>query len=117
MIYHFLQAIIALKLCCKASWNYVVDLCKIHANKSHVSHDDISEKTIADFVTEASEKIAFLLELHQESNFKIHGIITESLICWSVSENLIATLPTPVSLVKGWVKVTFNGSLPALALF
>ncbi|KAI3445664.1 hypothetical protein Pfo_002329 [Paulownia fortunei] len=101
------EAIKALKLCCKASWNYVVDLCKMHADKSHVSHDDLSEKAIADFVMEASEKIAFLLELNQEGNCKINGIIKESLKCWSVSENLIATLPTPVSLVKEWVKIQY----------
>ncbi|KAK6156913.1 hypothetical protein DH2020_011161 [Rehmannia glutinosa] len=101
------EAIKALKLCCKASWYYVVDLCKLHVEKSHVSHDDVPEKDISDFVTEASGKIAFLLELNREGNCKINGIIKESLECWSVSENLIATLPTPVSLVKEWVKIQY----------
>ncbi|KAK6156938.1 hypothetical protein DH2020_011186 [Rehmannia glutinosa] len=101
------EAIKALKLCCKASWYYVVDLCKLHVEKSHVSHDDVPEKDISDFGTEASGKIAFLLELNREGNCKINGIIKESLECWSVSENLIATLPTPVSLVKEWVKIQY----------
>lgn len=104
----FVQAIKALKLCCKASWNYVVDLCKIHVSKSQVCHDDVSQNSIADFIMEASEKLAFLLELNQDGNSKINGIITESLVCWSVSENLIATLPTPMPLVKKWVKVTLD---------
>lgn len=113
----FLQAIKALKLCCKASWNYVLDLCKLHMTKSHVSHEDLSEKSIADFIMEASDKVAFLLDLNGEDNVKMNGIIRETIICWSNSENLIATLPTPASLIKEWVKVTFESSLPAVALF
>ncbi|KAH6777375.1 hypothetical protein C2S51_008687 [Perilla frutescens var. frutescens] len=102
------EAIKALKMCCKASWNYVVDLCKIHMTKSHVSQDDISEKSIVDFVMEASDKIAFLLELNQEGNLKMNRIIKESIICWSNSENLIVTLPTPASLIKEWVKIQYK---------
>ncbi|KAL7119495.1 hypothetical protein ACP275_02G066600 [Erythranthe tilingii] len=101
------EAIKALKLCCKASWNYVAYLSRMHVEKSHVSCDDLSEKAIAEFIMEASQKVAFLLQLNQESNFKINGIIKKSLICWSVSENLIATVPTPVSLIKEWVKVQY----------
>ncbi|PIN10712.1 Separase [Handroanthus impetiginosus] len=102
------EAIKALKLCCKASWNYVVDLCKMHVDESHLPHDDLSEKAIADFVKEASDKVAFLLELNQEGNCKINGIITESLKCWSVAENLIESLPIPASLVKEWVKIQYS---------
>ncbi|GER26714.1 separase [Striga asiatica] len=101
------EATKALKLCCKAAWYNVVDLCKVYVNKSQVSHDDLSEKDIADFVTEASGKVAFLLELNQDAYYKINGIIKESLKCWSISENLIAILPTPVSLVKEWVKIQY----------
>ncbi|KAL6545762.1 hypothetical protein OROGR_009636 [Orobanche gracilis] len=101
------EATKALKLCCKASWYYVVGLSKMYVNKSHVSHDYLSEKDITDFVTEASGKIAFLLELNQVGKCKINGIIEESLKCWSVSENLIATLPAPVYLVKEWVKIQY----------
>ncbi|KAL3620880.1 hypothetical protein CASFOL_035792 [Castilleja foliolosa] len=107
------EATKVLKLCCKASWYYVVELCKMHVNKSHMSRDDLSEKDIADFVTEASGKIAFLLELNQEGNCKINGLIKESLECWSVSEILIGTLPTPVSLVKEWVKIQYSLSKDA----
>lgn len=95
----------------------MLDLCKLHITKSHVSHDDLSEKSIADFIIEASDKVAFLLELNGEDKFKMIGIIRETIICWSNSESLIATLPTPASLIKEWVKVTFESSLPALALF
>ncbi|KAL3814465.1 hypothetical protein ACJIZ3_015733 [Penstemon smallii] len=101
------EGVKALKLCCKASWVYLVNLCKMHADKSHVSHEDLSEKAIADFIEEASEKIAFLLELNQESMCKINGIIEESFKCWSVAESHITTLPTPASLVKKWVKVEY----------
>lgn len=110
-----LQAFKALKMCCKALWNYIVDLCKIEMTKSQVSEDYMSEKSIPDLVMEASDKVALLLQLNQKCNFKVNGIIRESIICWSNSENLIATLPTPVSLIKEWVKVTFYISLPALA--
>ncbi|KAL6535082.1 hypothetical protein OROMI_026456 [Orobanche minor] len=60
------KVIKALKLCCKAFWKYVVDLCSIHRNKSQESHD-VSETSIANFVKEASDTTAFLLELYQES--------------------------------------------------
>ncbi|KAK4438264.1 Separase [Sesamum alatum] len=101
------EALKALKLCCKASWNYVVDLCKMHVDKSRASRDDISEKAIADFAMEASEKVAFLLELGREGKCKINGIIKECVKCWCVAENLIAMLPTPASLIKEWVKIQF----------
>ncbi|KAL0422316.1 UNVERIFIED_CONTAM: Separase [Sesamum latifolium] len=101
------KALKALKLCCKASWNYVVDLCKMHVDKSHASRADMSEKAIADFAMEASEKVAFLLELNREGNCKINGIIKECVKCWCVAENLIGMLPTPASLIKEWVKIQF----------
>lgn len=86
----------------------MVDLCKIHMTKSCVSQYDISEKSIADFVMEASDKVASLLQLNQEVSFKVDAIVRESIICWSKSENLIATLPTPVTLIKEWVKVIWT---------
>ncbi|KAG8368750.1 hypothetical protein BUALT_Bualt15G0078400 [Buddleja alternifolia] len=101
------EATKALKLCCRASWSYVVNLCKMHADKSHGPHNVLSEKAIADVVKEASEKTAFLLELNRESNCKIKDSVKESLISWSVAESSIATLPTPVSLVKEWVKIEY----------
>ncbi|XP_057803899.1 separase isoform X2 [Salvia miltiorrhiza] len=104
------EAFKALKMCCKALWNYVVDLCKVETTKSHVAQDDMSEKSIADFVMEASDKVAFLMQLNQEGDFKVNGIIRESIICWSNSENLIATLPTPASLIKEWVKIQYKMS-------
>lgn len=107
MLSIYVQARKALKLCCNASWNYVVNLCKLHGEKSHESHDDLSENAIADFVVEASEKVVFLVELSRECNSKLNGIITESLKGWCVAENLIATLPIPSRLIKEWVKVKF----------
>ncbi|XP_020551646.1 separase [Sesamum indicum] len=101
------EALKALKLCCKASWNYVVDLCKMHVDKSHAYRDDLSEKAIADFAMEASEKVAFLLELNREGNCKIDGIIKECVKCWCVAENLVGMVPTPTSLIKEWVKIQF----------
>ncbi|XP_047976121.1 separase isoform X2 [Salvia hispanica] len=102
------EAFKALKMCCKALWNYIVDLCKIEMTKSQVSEDYMSEKSIPDLVMEASDKVALLLQLNQKCNFKVNGIIRESIICWSNSENLIATLPTPVSLIKEWVKIQYK---------
>ncbi|KAL6565883.1 hypothetical protein OROHE_004938 [Orobanche hederae] len=93
------EAIEASKLSCKASWKYVV---------AHCNDDDVSENTIADLVTEASEILVSLvafLEFNQDGMSEINGIITESLVCWSDANNLIATLPTPVPLVKKWVEM------------
>ncbi|KAG6409188.1 hypothetical protein SASPL_132222 [Salvia splendens] len=102
------EAFKALKMCCKALWNHIVDLCKIEMTKSQVSVDYMSEKSIPDLVMEASDKVAFLLQLNEECNFKVNGIIRESIICWSNSENLIATLPAPLSLIKEWVKIQYK---------
>ncbi|KAL1534288.1 separase [Salvia divinorum] len=102
------EAFKVLKMCCKTLWNYIVDLCKIEMTKSQESEDDMSEKSIADLVMEASDKVAFLLQLNQECDFKVNGIIRESIICWSNAENFIATLPAPVSLIKEWVKIQYK---------
>ncbi|XP_051146436.1 separase isoform X2 [Andrographis paniculata] len=106
------EATKALNLCCRASWNYVANICRMHTDK-HVSNDDTSEKAIKDFVMEASEKIVFLVELSRECNCKLNGIIKESLKCWLVAEDLIATIPVPTSLVKEWVKMQFSLSMDA----
>lgn len=106
--YVYMQAIKALKLCCKAIWNHLVYLCEMHVEKSHIAHEDDSEKSIMDLVKEASEKTAFLLELNnQEGGCNINSVIVESLVCWSTAEKLICGIPTPVSFIKKFVKVLF----------
>lgn len=103
-----MQAIKVLSLCCKASWNYAIHLSAMHVDKLNKPHDDLSEKIIADYVKEASDKSAFMLKLlNQEGSRRINHIAVESLRNWSVAKNLIVTLPTPASFVKEWVKVTF----------
>ncbi|CAA2934735.1 separase isoform X1 [Olea europaea subsp. europaea] len=99
------EAVKTLKLCCKASWKCTVNLCKTLMDKSNKFHDDVAEDTIADFVKEASAETAFLLDLlNQGSNCKMNKIIRECLESWSVAENLVETLPAPVSVVKCWIK-------------
>ncbi|XP_073049001.1 separase isoform X1 [Primulina eburnea] len=100
------EAIKALNLCCKASWNYAIHLSEMHVDKLNMPQDDLSEKIIADYIKETSDKSAFLLNLlNQEGSCKINRIVVESLRNWSVAKNLIATLPTPASFVKEWVKI------------
>lgn len=87
-------------------------------DKSNKFHDDVAEDTIADFVKEASAETAFLLDLlNQGSNCKMNKIIRECLESWSVAENLVETLPAPVSVVKCWIKVIFKISFMSLAQF
>ncbi|KAL2460485.1 Separase [Abeliophyllum distichum] len=99
------EAVKALTLCCKASWKCVVNLCKTRMDKSNKFPDDATEDTIADFVKEASAETTFLLDLlNQGSNCKMNKIIRKCLESWSVAENLVETLPAPVSVVKYWIK-------------
>ncbi|KZV21176.1 separase-like [Dorcoceras hygrometricum] len=66
------EAIKSLNLCCKASWNYAINLSEMHVDKLNNPRDDLSEKIVADYVKETSDKSAFLLNiLNQEEPFQI----------------------------------------------
>ncbi|KAK9290720.1 hypothetical protein L1049_008894 [Liquidambar formosana] len=96
----------ALKLCCRASWVCVLLLCEMFVEKSKGFHDDLSEATIVDFVTEACAKSAFLLDvLHQCASHKVNRVIVDCLENWSVAGNFFKRLPSPIALVRQWVKI------------
>lgn len=102
-----LQASVAVKLCCRASWTCVSFLCKSFANKSNGFHTDVSEDSVMISVSEACAKSAFLLDLLYQCNShdKLSKTMSYCLENWSAAENLFNKLPSPVALVKQWVKV------------
>ncbi|XP_057978228.1 separase isoform X2 [Malania oleifera] len=92
----------ALKLCCRASWACVSLLGQMLVDKS----SDLSEAALVDFVKEASVKSAFLLDvLYQCGSHKLNKIFVQSFESWLAAEKLCERLPSPVPLVKQWVKI------------
>ncbi|XP_058191839.1 separase isoform X2 [Rhododendron vialii] len=101
------EASVAVKLCCRASWTCVSFLCKSFANKSNRFHTDVSEDSVTISVSEACAKSAFLLDLLYQCNShdKLSKTMSYCLENWSAAENLFNKLPSPVALVKQWVKI------------
>ncbi|KAI3788961.1 hypothetical protein L2E82_01744 [Cichorium intybus] len=100
------EATKSFKLCCQAAWNCVLHFCKMLTSSSDKCSSDLSEDTIAGFATEACAKSAFLLDiLYQCGSNKITKIFTDSLDNWSVGQSLFDQIPTPVALIKQWVKI------------
>lgn len=107
--YLSLQASKALKLCSLAAWTRVILLCQMFMHKSNGFVDGISEDAILDFVNEALTQTVFLLDiLYQFGISKVKKIIISSLENWSVAEGLFRRLPSPMPLVKQWVKVALK---------
>ena len=103
-----LQASKALNLCCRASWTCVSYLCEAFANRTNrFCNDDVSQDAVTNFVSDACAKSAFLLDvLYQcDSHNKLPRIMEYSLQNWSAAENVFNRLPSPIALVKQWVKV------------
>lgn len=101
-----LQAAKALTLCCKASWNRVLCLCELFKHESDKFQHDLSEDDVIGFIDEACEKTAFLLEVLQYSgDCKVQKILIDSLKIWSAAQHLFKKLPSPISVVKQFVKV------------
>ncbi|KAK4739682.1 hypothetical protein R3W88_003379 [Solanum pinnatisectum] len=100
------EAAKALKLCCKASWNRVLCLCELLKHESDKFKNDLSEDDVIGFIDEACEKTAFLLEVLQHSgDCKVQKILIDSLKSWSAAEHLFKKLPSPISVVKQFVKM------------
>ncbi|KAL4588484.1 hypothetical protein LXL04_001375 [Taraxacum kok-saghyz] len=94
------------KLCCQAAWTCVLHFCKMYTSRKDESSIDVTEDTIASFVTDACAKSAFLLDiLHQYGSDKISKVFTDSLGSWYVGQTLFDQIPTPVALIKQWVKI------------
>ncbi|XP_010245919.1 PREDICTED: separase isoform X3 [Nelumbo nucifera] len=99
------EALVALRLCCRASWTCVSCLCHKFMGKQEGSHD-LSEDAVKDFVNETCAKSAFLLDvLYQCGSPDVDESIVDSLLNWSIAGNLLKGLNGPMSLVKQWVKI------------
>ncbi|GFY89199.1 separase [Actinidia rufa] len=110
----------ALNLCCRASWTCVSYLCEAFANRTNrFCNDDVSQDAVTDFVSDACAKSAFLLDvLYQcDSHNKLPRIMEYSLQNWSAAENVFNRLPSPIALVKQWVKKPFQDVRAALNLW
>ncbi|GFY89325.1 separase [Actinidia rufa] len=99
----------ALNLCCRASWTCVSYLCEAFANRTNrfCDDDDVSQEDVTNFISDACAKSAFLLDvLYQcDSHNKLTRIMEYSLQNWSATENVFNRLPSPIALVKQWVKI------------
>lgn len=104
-----MQATKSFKLCCKAAWNCVLHFCKTFTSSRDGFSSDLTEDTIVGFVTEACAKSAFLLDiLYQCGSNKISKIFMDCLGSWSVGQSLFDQIPTPIALIKQWVKVSYK---------
>ncbi|CAI9287139.1 unnamed protein product [Lactuca saligna] len=100
------EATKSFKVCCKAAWNCVLHFCKTFTSSRDGFSSDMTEDTIVGFVTEACAKSAFLLDiLYQCGSNKISKIFMDFLGSWSVGQSLFDQIPTPVALIKQWVKI------------
>jgi len=111
-----LQAAKALTLCCKASWSRVLCLCELFKHESDKFQNDLTEDDVIGFIDEACEKTAFLLEVLQHSGeCKVQKILIDSLKSWSAAQHLFKKLPSPISVVKQFVKVKSQVSFVSLS--
>ncbi|KAF3628570.1 putative DNA polymerase delta subunit 4-like [Capsicum annuum] len=100
------EAAKALTLCCKASWSRVLCLCELFKHESDKFQNDLTEDDVIGFIDEACEKTAFLLEVLQHSGeCKVQKILIDSLKSWSAAQHLFKKLPSPISVVKQFVKM------------
>lgn len=103
----WLQATKSLKLCCQAAWYCILHFCKTFASSIDVSSGDLTEDSIAAFVTDACAKSDFLLDiLYQRGSEKITRILTDFLESWVVAHSKLDKIPSPEALIKQWVKVS-----------
>ncbi|XP_071716106.1 separase [Rutidosis leptorrhynchoides] len=100
------EATESFKLCCQAAWKCIRQFCEASASSKDKSSCDLTEDSIAAFVTEACSKSTFLLDiLYQCGSKNISNTVTDCLQSWSVAHNLFDKIPVPAALVKQWVKI------------
>ncbi|XP_047307638.1 separase [Impatiens glandulifera] len=99
------EASVAIKLCCRALWARALQLCKSCMDISNQHNGDMSTDTISDFVAEASDESAFLLQIHHSDDLKSAKVIRCSLENWSTVLDIKDELPSLVALIKKWVKI------------
>ncbi|GLT85957.1 hypothetical protein SLE2022_041220 [Rubroshorea leprosula] len=95
-----------LKLCYRTSWACVELLCRLFVDKEKGLNDQLKEDAISNFITEAcTRSVSYFEVLHQCSDAKVENRILESLEYWSAAEKLLKGMPSPIPLVKQWVKM------------
>ncbi|KAI4296272.1 hypothetical protein L6164_036245 [Bauhinia variegata] len=89
------EAAKVLSLCCKASWLYI-----------NCRYDHQSEGGYIEFATETCSRSALLFDiLEQVDKQKARRKIVEILKYWSTANDLFEKLPSPIQIVKQWVKM------------
>ncbi|XP_060167773.1 separase isoform X1 [Lycium barbarum] len=105
------EAANALTLCCKACWKRVLCLCEMFKHESDKFQNDLSEDAVIGFIGEACEKTAFLLEVLQHNgDGKVQDVLIDSLKSWSAAERFFKKLPSPISVVKQFVKMELKAN-------
>ncbi|MED6157431.1 hypothetical protein PIB30_023002 [Stylosanthes scabra] len=85
-----------LNLCCKASWNCI---------KCYYANS-MEEEAFREFVIEAYKRSALLLDiLYDIDSLKIRKKVVKILTNWSTANDLFQNLPSPIPVLKQWVKI------------
>ncbi|MED6119530.1 hypothetical protein PIB30_012720 [Stylosanthes scabra] len=85
-----------LNLCCKASWNCIKCCCA----------NSMDEEALKEFVIEACKRSALLLDiLYDIDSLKIRKKVVKILTNWSAANDLLQDVPTPIPVLKQWVKI------------
>lgn len=93
-----LQASKVLNLCCKASWLFIKRHC-----------GNLSEGALKEFVNDDYTRSARLLDiLYETDNLKTRKKLIKILKNWSIAKDMFEKLPTPIPVVKQWVKVALK---------
>lgn len=96
----------------------MIRLCELFKHEPDKFQNDLSEDALIGFIDEACGKTAFLLEvLNHSSDRKVQKVLIDSLKSWSAAEHLFKKLPSPISIVKQFVKVKSKVWLFASLIF
>ncbi|CAN6831412.1 unnamed protein product [Brassica oleracea] len=106
-IKHSKKVSMAFKLCIRTVWNCVRLICLKFVNvESNSSEDFVSEKAVADFVSEACRKSAYYLDvLEQHGELEIEELVLFILENWSEAKKLTTSLPDLTPIIQQWVKI------------
>ncbi|CAN4110641.1 unnamed protein product [Withania somnifera] len=86
------EAAKALMLCCKASWNRVLRLCELFKHEPDKFQNNLSEDDVIGFINEALVTLRY-------------KILVDSLKSWSAAQHLFKKMPSPISVVRQFVKM------------
>ncbi|KAJ8444457.1 hypothetical protein Cgig2_005979 [Carnegiea gigantea] len=106
------------KLCCITSWSRCLLLCETLVGQLKGFDGDLSETLVTLSLEQACKLSSFLADvLRQLDGHNLEKVTVRSLEKWALARNLFRKLPSPVALIKCWVKViTRHSYLLSLAL-